>query len=479
MPSQSDLYARWSREVRRAGLFRAGDRVGVAVSGGADSVLLLDFLRQLAPALGVQISVVHFNHRLRGAESDADEAFVRSLAERLKLEFHGSEADVARLARGRRRNLEATARELRYRFFFSLVAPVCAGRRGKLDRVATAHTANDQAETVLLRLLRGAGARGLGGIFPVLEGKIVRPFLNVTRREIEAEIRRRGLQFREDSSNRDARLRRNRIRHELLPLLERAYNPEVVRLLKTLADRARDDEEFLEHQARERAAAWRVRDGIEERIPARVLAEFPPALARRVLRQMVWSAQGHVRGLTHAHLESLRRFAAEAQSGRSLVLPGPLAARKEFEWLALAPAPARSSSAGYSLPVRIPGRVAVPELGSTFQFKILGPEALRTAYNDSEMAGLDPQKLAGRLILRNWRPGDRFRPLGSRKSLKVKELFQLHKIPLERRRVWPVLERDGEIVWVRGFPVGENARASGASAGAVVITEVPSAARGA
>lgn len=472
MPSHSHLYARWSREVRRAGLFRAGDRVGIAVSGGADSVLLLGFLRQLAPALGIQISVVHFNHHLRGAESDADEGFVRSLAERLNLEFHCGGADVARLARERRRNLEAMARELRYRFFFSLVA------RGKLDRIATAHTANDQAETVLLRLLRGAGARGLGGIFPVLEGKVIRPFLDVTRREIEAEIGRRGLQFREDSSNLDSRLRRNKIRHELLPLLEREYNPEVVRLLKALADRARDDEEFLEQQARDRAAAWRVREGNEERIPARVLSEFPPALARRVLRQMVWSAQGHVRGLTHAHLESLRRFAAEAQSGRSLVLPGPLTARKEFEWLVVTPAAARPESAGYSLPVRIPGQVSVPEFGSTFLFKILGPEALRAAYNGLEMAGLDPQKLTGRLILRNWRPGDRFRPSGSHKCLKIKELFQLHKVPQERRKFWPVLEREGEIVWVRGFPVGEIARPSGASTGAVIITEVPSAGRG-
>jgi tRNA(Ile)-lysidine synthase len=195
---------------------------------------------------------------------------------------------------------------------------------------------------------------------------------------------------------------------------------------------------------------------------------------------MVVAAQGHARGLTHAHLESLRRFAGEAQSGRSLALPGPVVARKVFEWLAVAPAAAPLQSAEYSLRVKVPGKVTVPQLGSTFHFKILGPQAQRTAYNGFELTGLDPMKLKGRLILRNWQPGDRFRPPGSRKALKVKELFQLHKVPLEQRRSWPVLEKDGEIVWVRGFAVPRGGRVSPDAETTVVVGEEPAtAARGA
>ena len=201
----------------------------------------------------------------------------------------GGEADVARVARDKKRNLEATARELRYRFFFSLVD------QGRLDKVVTAHTANDQAETVLMRLLRGAGTRGLSGIYPLLEGKVARPFLDLTRTEIMREMEARRLEFRIDSTNLDSRLRRNKIRRELLPLLEREFNPAVIPLLKSHADRARDEEAFLEQQARERSRPWRLREGAEEKISVRALAGFPPAIQRRVLRQMLQSVRPGLR----------------------------------------------------------------------------------------------------------------------------------------------------------------------------------------
>ena len=262
MHRRLDLYTRWWQEMRRKNFFRAGQRVGVAVSGGPDSVLLLHFMKILASEVGFTLAAVHFNHRLRGAESDGDEALVRDLAASLQIEYLRRDADVGGVARERRGNLEAVARELRYRFFFSLID------HGRLEVVATAHTASDQAETVLLRLLRGTGTRGLGGIYPVLEGKVVRPFLSLTRAQVMQEIAARGIPYRVDSSNHNTGLRRNKVRAELLPLLAKEYNPQIVTLLNQLADRARDDEACLERMARERAQPWRVRDGREERIPA-------------------------------------------------------------------------------------------------------------------------------------------------------------------------------------------------------------------
>jgi tRNA(Ile)-lysidine synthase len=470
MPARPDLYARWSREMRRRDFFRPGQRVGVAVSGGPDSVLLLHFMRLLAPESGLTLAAAHFNHHLRGAESDGDEAFVRGLAEALGFDYLRGEADVAQVARERRRNLEAVARDLRYHFFFSLVD------QGRLDRVATAHTANDQAETVLLRLLRGAGTRGLGGIYPLLEGKVVRPFLSLTRAEIMQEIAARHLEYRVDSSNLNLRLQRNKVRRELLPFLEKEFNPEIIPLLKQFADRARDDEAYLERQARDRAHPWRVREGAEERVPVRPLREFPPALARRVLRQMLQAVRGTLHGLTHAHVDTLLRFAAEAQSGKSLLLPGGVLARKEFAWLVLSPTPHPKEEAGFSYAVVFPGELTVPELGCTFRFKILNHEEAGRVYNQDKLACLDPQKLPGQLFLRNWRAGDVFCPAGRRGARKLKELFRERRIPEARRKLWPVLACDGQIVWVRGFPAARSVAASSETRQVLIVEEDPASA---
>jgi tRNA(Ile)-lysidine synthase len=465
MPAHTNLYSQWAQEMRRSGLLRAGERVGVAVSGGPDSVLLLEFANALVGKMGLVVSAVHFNHHLRGTESDADECFVRELAGRLGVAFLRGEADVARVAREKRRNLEATARELRYRFFFSLI------HRGRLDKIATAHTANDQAETVLLRLLRGTGTRGLGGIYPSLEGRIVRPFLSLTRAQVEQELARRGLEFRVDSTNLQGRFRRNKVRRELLPWLEREFNTETAPLLVELAQRARDDEEYLEHQARERARPWRVRENEEERIPVRPLAEFPPALVGRVLRQMILAARGSLAGVSHRHIEALRHLATGAQSGRWMVLPGNLIAHRDFEWLVIGKAMAQPTGSDFSFAITPPAVVAVPQLGLTLQFKIVGQAEVGRAYNGQEVGWLDPLKFAGELRLRNWRAGDRFCPLGCRKAQKLKELFRQRRIPAGQRKVWPVLESGNEIVWVRGFPVAASVAASPEAGRVMMVLE--------
>jgi tRNA(Ile)-lysidine synthase len=437
----------------------------VAVSGGPDSVLLLHFLKMLAGEGGLTLAAVHFNHHLRAAESDGDEALVRELATSLQIDYLRGEADVGRVARERRDNLEAVARDLRYRYFFSLVD------QGRLDLVATAHTANDQAETVLMRLLRGTGTRGLGGIYPLLEGKVVRPFLGLTRTEVMQEIAARGLPFRIDSSNLNVRLQRNKVRLELLPLLAKEYNPGIISLLNQFADRARDDEACLERLARDRAHPWRRREGREERIPVRALLEFPPALARRVLRQMLQIVRGSSQGLTHTHIESLRRFAAEAQSGKIQNLPGGVVARKEFSWLVVGPTPSAPQREDFSYPVTFPGELAVRELGCSFHFKILNRDDPGEAYNMNKRIGLDPQKLRGELTLRNWRPGDRFCPVGSRGVRKLKELFRERKIPEVRRKGWPVLLCAGQVVWVREFPPGRSVAATDQAQRVLIVEE--------
>jgi tRNA(Ile)-lysidine synthase len=340
--------------------------------------------------------------------------------------------------------------------------------------VVTAHTANDQAETVLLRLLRGAGTRGLGGIYPVLEGKVARPFLDLTRAEITREIEARKLECRLDSTNLDSRLRRNKIRRELLPLLEREFNPALIPLLKNHADRARDEEAFLEQQARERSRPWRIRDGAEEKIPVRALRGFAPAIQRLVLRQMLHSMGKGLRGVAYAHIEGLLRFATSAQSGRSLTLPGGAVARKEFDWLILGSQSISAGEDAYAYPVAVPGEITVPHLGVTFRFKIIVPQGIPKEYNAMGTGAMDPQKLPHRLFLRNWRAGDQFWPLGSRKLRKLKELFGQRKIPRSQRKLWPVLECGEQIVWVRGFAPAASVVASPESRAILLIEEARS-----
>ncbi len=445
MKAKSENDRRWALEMRRSRMFQPGERVGVAVSGGPDSVLLLEFLSQVAPQFGLVLSVVHFNHHLRGEESEEDEQFVRRLAQQRGLPIWVGGARVDEIARRRHRNLEATARELRYRYFFSLIS------QGRLDKVATAHTANDQAETVLLRLLRGAGTRGLAGIYPSLGGEIVRPFLNLTRRQIEQEIAARQLPTRTDSSNLDLRLTRNRIRRELLPLIERDYSPDIIRLLAELAARARDDEAFLEEQARERAQAWRVREGPSEKISLQALAGFPPAIARRALRQALQSVRGSLLGLTYRHIEEIRRLAAEAQSGRKIHLPQGIEARKEFGWLILSPISAEKPPEEFHYAVNVPGSVSVPELGRTFEFKIVQAASAETRYNTKGDWALDPDKVGRQVQVRNWRAGDRYQPVGRRGPEKLKELFRQARIPAGERPRWPVVEGPDGILWVKGL----------------------------
>ena len=468
MARKQDFYVRWALDVRRAGFFAPGERVGVAVSGGPDSILLLDFMIRFAREAGLKLAVVHFNHRLRGAESDEDERFVRERAESAGLEFMGSEADVARAARARRRNLEATARELRYRFFFSLV------NGGRLDKISTAHTANDQAETVLLRLVRGTGARGLGGIHPMLDGRVARPFLSVTRAEVEAELARRGLAFRTDPTNRDVRFARNRVRHLLVPLLEKEFSPGIVRSLAHFADRARDDEAYLDAQAREKSLPWLTRAGEALKIPVRAVEGFAPPIARRVLRQMLLASGARPGAITSAVLESVDRLARAGQGGKRVVIGSGLEARKEFGWLIVERASAEDKACGFAYQLAPPTEVAIPQLGVRLRFRLAdmpGADLAEGRYTTGERVGLDSDRLAGPLILRNWRPGDRLGAPGSKQPLKVKELFQKRRVPVRDRSYWPVLESGGSIIWVRGFAPPAAVSVSSGSARRLLIEE--------
>lgn len=309
--------------IERHGLVRAGERVGVAVSGGADSVGLLRLLLELRSELGLVLAVVHFHHGIRGAEADADAEFVTRLARYYKLELHSGSGDAPAHAGERQASLETAARELRYQFFAELL------KSGAVDKIATGHTLDDQAETVLMKTLRGAGTRGRAGIYPALgaaakqksaaeggratQAGIVRPLLGIRRKALEEYLRGLGQEWREDSTNRDRRHMRNRVRHELLPLLERDFNPEVARVLAESAEVARAEEEFWQREL-ERLLPQVSRDGALE--TAALLAQ-PPAVQRRLVRAALERAGA---GFDFRHGEEILRLAQRSRG--AVELPG-------------------------------------------------------------------------------------------------------------------------------------------------------------
>ena len=529
--SVHSLAQRVLAHLRREAFLRAGDRVGVAVSGGIDSVALLRLLLELRDDLGIVLSVVHFNHKLRGAESDADQESVEGLAREHGLEFHVASGDVAQLAAEERSGVEAAARELRYEFFHRLLGADGEIEIGSeipqaaLNKIATGHTLDDQAETVLMRLIRGTGLRGLGGIHPRLvveheddvgHGEIIRPLLGIRRRDLERYLADIKQSWREDSTNADVKFTRNRMRKLVLPLLEREFNPAVAESLAELAEIARDEEDYWENEIsgwlgtvvqwsepewvralaglgggqslvqigpRQPEPTAELLTRMEESGSAVANASLsrpwlltePKAVQRRVLK-----AIGEQAGipLEFKHIEEILRFAAEdGPSGKELSLPlGWKLVREPETILFVTPDLRRQERMpDYEYALSVPGRALVPEAGVVIEALLVGPEAERAEYNPQQLLRAD--LLVGPLIVRNWRPGDRFWPAQTKSPKKVKELLQERHVAGAERRLWPVVvsvdEVNGdEIVWMRGFPVPANLRAS-LGEPAVLIREVP------
>ena len=450
--------------IRREGLVHAGDRVGVAVSGGADSVALLRIMLELRPELGVVLSLVHFNHQLRGEEADADEQFVTQLARRHKLELFVDTGDVAAHARSHHLSTEAAARQLRYQYFRQLF------EEKKLNRIATGHTLDDQAETVLLRVVRGAGTRGLAGIYPRLsfdasDFSIIRPLLKTRRKLLESYLGEIGQDWREDSSNRDLRHARNRVRHGIVPRLERTLNPAVRETLAETADIARSEEEYWQKEvARALPNVWH--SELCTLKPA-ALVGLPLALRRRLIRAAAGSLGLN---LEFRHVEEI--LALDQRGPRSAMLPEGWLLTVTRDGLRFAPpAPAAAENSGYEHKLTVPGTIRVPETGACFEVaRVPGSEA--SGYNPDHM--LDPALLQQDLTVRNWRAGDRYWPAHSKAPRKIKELLQERKLTGTERKLWPVVVSGQEIVWVRGFPTPARLRPGDGDHEALVIRELPS-----
>lgn len=450
------MLKRVAEAIFRYSMFAPGQRVGVAVSGGADSVCLLHVLVELAPRWALKLAVLHFDHQLRGEESRRDAEFVRKLADSLSLPFEEGAADVGRIRAENRDNLEQAARQARREFLLGLLSD------GRADRVALGHTRSDQAETVLFRLLRGSGPTGIAGMLPVTADGFVRPLLGVDRAEVEQYLRERGIAWREDSTNKDPAFARNRIRHELLPALEREWNPALAENLARMAILAQEDEAYWQQEIDRLAEAHITQEPTGILLRADFLKDLPRAVARRLVRRAIQRARGDLRRTEFQHVERILEL-SEGREGHGRIQAPGLEVFRSFEWLRLAP-PEKPGlqPRNYRLPLSVPGRFAVPGGDSTLCLEIIEktyrpPDC---GYNTGEWE-LDWSKLPKPLELRNWRPGDQYRPAGHAADERIKVLFQRARVPVWERRSWPLITSGESILWARRFgPAAEYAAGS-------------------
>jgi tRNA(Ile)-lysidine synthase len=432
--------------LARHGMIRAGETVLVAVSGGADSVVLLHALHRLAPSCGIRLAVGHLDHGLRGEAGAADAAFVRELAGTL-----GLPAVVKHLPPGavaaRGRSLQEAARAARYAFLAEAADETGA------ERIALAHTADDVAETVLMNLLRGSGPAGLRGIPPVRSDRVIRPLLAVRREQVEAFARAHRLRFRPDPSNDDPRFLRNRIRHRLLPFLEKEFNPRVVEGLARAAALLAEDHAYLEVEAGRAAGPFPLQAG-----PLRALAS---PIRRRVLLRALRNALPPGSRVRLEHVVGLEGLLDPGGERRAIRLPGTLEARHRDDQLVLTPA-ARDVGDLPPVPVVIPVGPLEPPGGDVRwgAFRVtatLGGSGGEAVARGGGGGGarwtltLDADRLQPPLTVRAWRPGDAYRPGGAQGRRKLQDLFTDAKIPRDRRGRIPVLADAAGVLWVAGF----------------------------
>lgn len=438
------LAGKVSESIHKYGMLAPGDGVLAAVSGGPDSVALLHALTAFKEKSGLRLEVAHLEHGIRGEESRADARFVAALADRLGLPFHLKELQLSRSrAEHGAGNLEAFAREERYRFLTET-----ARGRG-LNRIATGHTLDDQAETLLMRMVRGSGRRGLRAIAPVArrgDAVLIRPLIETPREEVEAYLAAEGLAYRIDRSNHDPALLRNWMRLDLIPRLKEKIDAAVPARLARLAEIIRDEDEVLDRLARERLPET-TSAGALMREP--LLAE-PRALQRRIVRLWLERHLGSLRRINFDHIEEMLDLVTAGPANGSVALPGSREAVRRYGLLTLEKTRRPSLPESYSYPFKIGGSdLIVPEAGMKICSSVVAADDVTT--KDALEACFDADELPAMLTVRNFRRGDRFRPLGMLGHKKLKDLFIDRKIPLESRATLPLLVAGEEIVWIPGL----------------------------
>ncbi|MBE7031788.1 MAG: tRNA lysidine(34) synthetase TilS [Ruminococcaceae bacterium] len=449
--------------ISQFNMIKSGDRVLAAVSGGADSVCMLHILSRLKQAIGFEVFCAHLNHGLRGEAADNDEKFVAELCKQLGIKVFTRKTDVAGLAKAEKLTVEEAGRKARYDFFAEL------SQKHKLTKIATAHNQNDNAETVLMRIIRGTGIDGLSGIPHTREDVVIRPVLDISRREIEEYCKKNNLEFCTDATNADNDYTRNKIRNRLIPYLEQEFNPEVCDALSRLAETATEDADFL--------------NGYAKRLYARLASPMPSqkpnalhidslkllekSVAVRIVRLAAAEAMKDIK-LSKTHIEDIFKL-LDNETGSSIDLPQGLNANISYGWLAFT-APsfvAIDDENEFFAEVTVDEGVFVESIAKEISFAEVDAKGYKCAINET-MADLD--KIGAQpLFLRSRRDGDRIVWFPDGRTKKIKSVFIDEKIPKNDRNKIPLLCTGDEVVAIVGSRVSEKYKVTKDTERALVI----------
>jgi tRNA(Ile)-lysidine synthase len=436
-------------------MVEGGAPVLAAVSGGPDSVALLHLLNELREVFDYHLKVAHMNHGVRGSESDADAAFVKDLAGTLELDAVFEKVDAPALAEKEKQSLEEACRDARRRFLLE------TAQKSGCRVIATGHHRDDQAETVLMRLMRGAGVTGLAAIQPKTPDGFIRPLIECRRMEIREFLEESGIPFRADPSNLDKTHLRNRVRLDLLPLLERQFNPSIVDVLCRTATNMADAEALLSQLGLNALRETEV-ESESDRMSLDLdrLRAYDESVWRYVFRSAYETLVGDSRGLTHRHLQSLVDLVGDRSTGTTIHLPRGIRAKRGYGVVELFLEKPRPEPKNVEKAVLLPGRTLVPDLGGLLETQLIGPDDVPSDLKagDASVAFFDMEQISQPLKIRVRKEGDRIQPFGLVGTKKLKDVLIELKVPHERRDKLPLLADSQGILWVAGLKRSDRAK---------------------
>jgi len=437
------------KTIEKYSMLSKGDRVLIGVSGGPDSMALLHILNKLQKEYNLELFVAHLNHGLRGSESDRDEKFVKEACKKMGINFFSKKISPRDLhASGV--SLEESARKVRYEYFEELA------KKLNCNRIALGHTSDDQAETVLMRFIRGSGLKGLGGIPPTRKnGLIIRPLIETWRKEIEEFLSSEGIQFVVDSTNQSEDFLRNRYRHKLIPFIEKEFNPGIKKTLVRTGETLRKDEELLQELLRERNDYFKITgEGIVFNLNS--LRLFSDARKLRIIRNAIEKFVGDLRGFSSVHFLDLLKIISSKKPNQQLCLPRGLIAIKGYDNLNILTNKNKKLKIKFKVKLNINGSTYIPELDLTINSRLIDRKNLKHLKMPDNIAILDYDLLKKPLFFRNYEAGDRFIPFGSPGTKKLKDFFIDLKVPLYERYRIPLLVSRDIIAWVAGYRIDDR-----------------------
>lgn len=454
MEKEKLVFEKFIRIIDQYAMVSDGDTILVALSGGADSVALLLLFLDLQSKIDFDICAAHLNHGLRGKESQEDEKFVKELCQKFDIRCITSKEDINKRAKQSRTSVEVAGREARLTFLKKV------SQKLKASKIAFGHTMNDQAENVLLRLIRGSGTKGLSSMRPS-EGNTIRPLLSISRQEIESYLRFKKSSYRIDSSNEDMRFARNKIRHELIPFLKEEYNPEIAETLARTAAILSEEDAFLDSLTSNILAREAKIKNTSVTISLELFKHLPSALSRRIIRRIMQIIKGNLRKITFKDIEKARELVMRSQGNRNALLPSGINVRIYEDTITFA-----SSSHSDSViqefhqSLKIEGVTEIHGQSVSIEAKILKRQDFKgnLKTGGEEKAFLDFEKTGAELSVRTFKKGDAFYPFNSPGKKKVSSFFIDKKVPQEIRKKALMITSKDHIVWVAGYQIDDRCK---------------------